>query len=218
MADLLGAFGLQLLPSVCARDAEEAVRAAETLGWPVALKVLSRAVLHKSDVGGVLLGVTNAEAVRSAFATIQQRMTEAGHGGQLEGVLVQPMAPRGVEMFLGATRDGAFGSVIAFGTGGVQLELWNDVTLRVGPLSAGEATSMIDGIKGRRLLDGFRGGPKGDVAALRDAVLAMSRLMEAVPEVVELDLNPLLALEPGRGVVAVDARVRVRSAKDSRAA
>ncbi len=139
-------------------------------------------------------------------------MKEAGLEGDLDGILVQPMAPRGVEMFLGATRDAAFGAAIAFGTGGVQLELWNDIAVRVGPVSAAEGGRMIESIKGRKLLDGFRGGPRGDREALAKAIANVSRLMEAVPEVVELDLNPLLALEPGRGVVAVDARVRVRKA------
>jgi len=209
MADLLQAFGLHLLPSARARDAEDAIQAAEMLGWPVALKIVSKAVLHKSDVGGVILGVSNAEGVRDGVASIRDRMKETGHEGDLDGILVQPMAPRGVEMFLGATRDAAFGSVIAFGTGGVQLELWNDVAIRLGPVSSNEASRMVDSIRGRRLLDGFRGAPPGDRVALREAVVQVSRLMEAVPDIAELDLNPLLALEPGRGVVVVDARIRV---------
>jgi acyl-CoA synthetase (NDP forming) len=139
-------------------------------------------------------------------------MKEAGLEGDLNGILVQPMAPKGVEMFLGATRDAGFGPILAFGTGGVQLELWNDVTVRLGPVSAAEGAAMIESIKGRKLLDGFRGGPRGDRTALAAAIANVSRLMEAVPEVMELDLNPLLALEPGRGVVAIDARIRVQRA------
>jgi acyl-CoA synthetase (NDP forming) len=124
---------------------------------------------------------------------------------------VQPMAPRGVEMFLGATRDPVFGPAVAFGTGGVQASLWKDVAIRLAPLCEDEAERLVDSMRGRVLLDGFRGGPRGDRQALVAAILQVSRLMAAVPEVLELDLNPLLALEPGRGVVAVDARVRVRS-------
>jgi acetate---CoA ligase (ADP-forming) len=216
-ADLLGAFGLHLLPSARARDAEDALHAAEMLGWPVALKIVSRAVLHKSDVGGVLLGVTGAEEVRDACATLRRRMEQSGHAGDLEAILVQPMAPRGVEMFVGATRDATFGSVIAFGTGGVQLALWNDVIIRLGPVSAMEASRMVDSVRGRKLLDGFRGAPPGDRSALCEAIVQVSQLMDAVPEVAELDLNPLLALEPGRGVVVVDARVRLaRTARSPR--
>jgi acetate---CoA ligase (ADP-forming) len=210
--DLLHAFGLHYLHSVCVKDAQSAVQAAEMFGWPVALKIVSRAVLHKSDVGGVLLGVSDAAAAHEGAATLRRRMEASGHGLDLEGILVQSMAPRGVEMFLGATRDPAFGSAIAFGTGGVQLELWHDVIVRLGPLCSADATEMIESIRGQALLDGFRGGPRGDRAALTEAIVQVSRLMDAVPEVVELDMNPLLALEPGRGVVAVDARVRVRTA------
>jgi acetate---CoA ligase (ADP-forming) len=214
--DLLRAFGLNLLPTELVRDGAEAIQAAESFGWPVALKVSSKAVLHKSDVGGVALGVSDAGGVRAAAARFLRNLKEAGHEADLEGLLVQPMAPRGIEMFLGATRDAAFGPVIAFGTGGVQLELWNDVVVRIGPVSSAEATRMVDSIKGRRLLDGYRGGPRGDRAALAEAIVLLSRLMEAVPEVMELDLNPLLALEPGRGVLAVDARIRVRRRAEDR--
>jgi acyl-CoA synthetase (NDP forming) len=107
------------------------------------------------------------------------------------------------------SRDPVFGPVIAFGIGGVQLELWNDVKMRLAPLTSEDAGAMLDGIRGRPLLDGFRGGPPADRAALVDAILQISRLSMDVPDVLELDVNPLVALEPGRGVVAVDVRVRV---------
>jgi acetyl coenzyme A synthetase (ADP forming)-like protein len=209
--DFLHHFGLRCLPSATVKTAEEAIQAAEMFGWPVALKIVSRTVIHKTDIGGVILALSNAEAIRDAVALLKRRMETAGHGGDLEAILVQPMAPRGVEMFIGATRDPLFGPAIAFGTGGVQVGLWNDVTIRLAPLCEEEAAVLIDSVRGRVLLDGFRGGPSGDRQALAEAVVQVSRLMLAVPEVVELDLNPLLALEPGRGVVAVDARVRIRS-------
>ncbi len=212
-ADLLHAFGLHGLPSVAVKNAEDAIQAAERLGWPVALKIVSRAVVHKTDIGGVLLSLTNAEAIRDGVITLQQRMHRAGHGGDLDAILVQPMAPGGIEMFLGATRDPLFGPAVAFGTGGVQVGLWNDVVVRLAPLSAPEAENMVDSVRGRALLDGFRGGPKGDRHVLVDAIVRISRLIFAMPEVLELDLNPLLALEPGRGVVAVDARIRIGSCR-----
>ncbi len=212
IADLLHAFGLRCLPSVAVLDGEGAIQAAEMFGWPVALKIVSRAVIHKSDIGGVLLSLPNPMAIRDGISILRQRMERAGHGRDLDSILVQPMAPRGVEMFLGATRDPIFGPAIAFGTGGVQVSLWNDVSIRLAPLCEDEAARMVDSVRGRVLLDGFRGGPRGDRQALSEAILQVSRMMAAVPEVLELDLNPLLALEPGRGVVAVDARIRVRSA------
>lgn len=209
--DFLRAFGLRCLPAVAVKDAEGAIQAAEILGWPVALKIVSRAVIHKTDIGGVLLSLPNAAAIHEGIAVLRQRMERAGHAMDLDAILVQPMAPRGVEMFLGATRDPIFGPAVAFGTGGVQVGLWNDVNVRLAPLFADEAASLVDSVRGRVLLDGFRGGPKGDRQALAEAILQVSRLMLTVPDVVELDLNPLLALEPGHGVVAVDARVRIRS-------
>jgi acetyl coenzyme A synthetase (ADP forming)-like protein len=207
---LLDACGIRCLPSVQAPDAEAATRAASTLGYPVALKIVSRTVQHKSDVGGVLLNLKDKAAVRQGVATLERHMAAAGHRADLEGFLVQPMVPRGIEMFLGATRDATFGPVVAFGTGGVALELWSDVVLRLPPIADAEACRMLDAIRGRRLYDGFRGGPRADRDALSDAIQRVSRLIENVPEIVELDLNPLVALEPGHGVVAVDARVRVR--------
>jgi acetate---CoA ligase (ADP-forming) len=205
--DVLDAFGIRLLASAPARDAGEAVRAADTVGWPVALKAVSRGVLHKSDVGGVALGIQDPDRLMEAASAMTRSLRTRDHA--LEGFLVQPMAPKGVEMFVGATRDPFFGAAIAFGTGGVQLELWNDIVCRLGPLSRAEARRMIDSVRGRRLLDGFRGAPAGDRDALVEAIVAVSRLMDALPQVLELDINPLLALEPGRGVLALDARIRV---------
>jgi acetyl coenzyme A synthetase (ADP forming)-like protein len=206
---LLEAFGLRSVAGAVARDADEAARAAVSLGFPVALKVVSRAVVHKSDIGGVLLDLRDEEAVRQGVATLERRMVAAGHRGDPDHLLVQAMVPRGVELFLGMSRDPVFGPVIAFGIGGVQLELWNDVKMRLAPLTTEDAGAMLDGIRGRPLLDGFRGGPPADRAALVDAILQISRLSMDVPDVSELDVNPLVALEPGRGVVAVDVRVRV---------
>jgi acyl-CoA synthetase (NDP forming) len=206
---LLEAFGIPSVPSITVHDAEEAALAAETLGFPVALKIVSSTLRHKTDIGGVLLGLSDAAAVCAGVATLEERMVRAGQRQSMEGVLVQPMAPAGVEMFLGATRDPVFGPVVAFGTGGTQLELWNDVVFRLAPLTSADAQAMLDGIRGRALLSGFRGAHPADRPALAEAILRVSRLIDAVPEIVEIDLNPLVALEAGRGVIAVDARVRV---------
>jgi hypothetical protein len=137
-------------------------------------------------------------------------MEAAGHAQDIDGFLVQPMAPSGIEMFIGATRDPGFGPAIAFGTGGVELELWNDVIVRLAPLSHSDAVSMVNAVRGHKLLDGFRGRPRGDRQAVANAIVRASHLMEVVPDVLDLDINPLLVLEPGRGAAAVDARVRVR--------
>jgi acetyl coenzyme A synthetase (ADP forming)-like protein len=206
---LLDTYGLRCLPSIVARDAEAAAYAASVLGYPVVLKIVSRAVQHKTDLGGVLLDVRDAAGVREGMTTLERRMIAVGRRADLDGVLVQTTAPRGVEMFVGATRDATFGPVIAFGTGGVQLGLWNDVALRLAPVTGDESHRMLDAVRGKALLDGFRGAPPADREALAAAIQRISRLMEDLPEVLELDLNPLLALEAGRGVVVVDARIRI---------
>jgi hypothetical protein len=177
-----------------------------TRGYPVALKVQSSAILHKSDIGGVLLGLADAAAVRRAAT--EGRMAAAGHRHDLDGFVVQPMSRPGLETFVGATRDAAFAPVVTFGTGGVDLELGTDV-LRLAPPTSTDAVAMIEAIRGRRRLDGVRGAPPADRAALVDALLRISRLVQQVPGIAEFDINPLVALSPGRGVVAVDARVRV---------
>jgi acyl-CoA synthetase (NDP forming) len=127
----------------------------------------------------------------------------------LDGVLVQRMAPRGLELFVGMTRDPQIGPLVAFGIGGTHVEIFNDVVFRVAPLTPSDADEMMDGIRARKLLDGYRGTPAADRAAIRSVLVAMSRLAVEAREVVEVDINPLVALPPGRGVLAVDARVRI---------
>ncbi len=127
----------------------------------------------------------------------------------MEGVLVQQMAPRGVEIFVGMTCDPSLGPLIAFGIGGTNVEVWRDVVFRVAPLTTTDAAEMLDEIRGRKLLDGFRGSPAADRAAIVDVLLRVSRLALEAPEIVEIDINPLVAFEPERGVLAVDARIRI---------
>ena len=130
----------------------------------------------------------------------------------MQGVLIQPMAPDGIECLIGVASDPTFGPVVAFGAGGVLAELIGSASLRITPLTDHDADELIDGSRIRRLLAGYRGAPAGDVAALRDVVLRVSRLAEEVGEVVELDLNPVVALPPGQGAVVLDARIRVARA------
>lgn len=212
---LLGAYGIAAPPFVVAATPDAAAEGASRLGFPVAVKLVSSSVTHKSDVGGVVLDVPSAGAVWEAASAMRRRLEEAGRAGDLEGFLVQRMAPRGVETFIGLTHDPAFGPLVAFGIGGTNVEVWRDVVFRVAPLSDVDAHEMLDQIRAVRLLDGFRGAPPADRAALADALLRVSRLAVDLPEVRELDLNPLIARAPGAGVVAVDARVRVRVPADA---
>lgn len=208
--ELLSAYGVRVARSVTAGSAVEAGRAAEALGGAVAIKLVSSTISHKSDVGGVVLDVVGAEAAAEAYRRIASRLAALGLGSEMAGVLVQPMIPRGVETFVGVTHDAKFGPLIAFGTGGVNVELWRDVVFRVHPLTDVDAHEMIGQIRGAKLLDGFRGGPVADREALADVLLRVSQMVGDVPEIEEMDVNPLLALGPGQGAVAVDARIRLR--------
>jgi len=205
--ELLAAYGLRTPRTEEVHDADEAARAAEAIGFPVALKLVSQQVLHKTELGGVVLGLTSADEVRRAYTTIQERVAAAGFA--MEGAIVQEMITGGVEAYVGMTRTPGFGALVGFGIGGIYVELWHDVAFRVHPLTDVDAREMLDQIRGRALLDGFRGAPPADRAALVDAVLRIDRMVGDHEQIEEIDLNPLIALPPGKGIVAIDARVRV---------
>lgn len=208
--EVFDAFGIPTLPSELASSADDAVKAAERIGYPVALKLASQTITHKSDVGGVVLGLTGATAVTRAFVDIATRLDKVGKLAEMQGVLVQKMAPGGVEMFVGVTQDPQFGPLIGFGTGGVNVELWRDIVFRVHPITDVDAREMIEQIRGVKLLDGFRGALPADREAIISVLLRVNRLLTELPEVIELDINPLAVLSPGHGAVAIDARMRVK--------
>jgi acyl-CoA synthetase (NDP forming) len=209
-AELLAAYGLRTADGRLARDEDAAVAAAEALGFPVVLKLVSETITHKSEVGGVALDLRDEPDVRSAFRAIRERLASRGWEDRMEGVLVQPMLREGIEAIIGMTHDASFGPLIMFGLGGVHVELLRDVAFRVHPLTDRDARSLVRSVRGHRLLDGWRGAPPGDVAALEEALLRVSQLAGDHPDIVEMDLNPLKVLPPSRGCVIVDARVAVR--------
>ena len=210
---VLEAAGLPLLPSAFARTAEEVVAAAARLGFPVAVKLASRRLVHKSEVGGVRLGLADEAAVRQAFEEIRARAEGAGGSGAMDGVLVQPMLSGGVEVMAGVTHDPLFGPLVAFGLGGIHVEVLADICFRVAPLTDSDAADMVRGIRGFRLLKGYRGHPPADLDAIEEALLRLSRLAEEVPEIGEIDLNPIFAFPPSNGCLIADARIRIRSAQ-----
>ena len=207
--DVLAALGLPLPRGGIARSAEEAARLASSVGYPVAAKLASQQIVHKTEMGGVRLNLSDESAVRSAYEAIRGRLAEDGKLEAMEGVLVQPMIFGGVELMVGATVDTLFGPLIAFGLGGIHVEILGDVCFRVTPLTDRDAAEMVREIRGYRLLEGYRGHPPADVPAIEEALLRVSRLVEEVPEISELDLNPVFALPPGSGCSIVDARIRV---------
>jgi acyl-CoA synthetase (NDP forming) len=189
-----------------AADPAQAGRAAGALGGQIVLKANAAGVLHKTEAGAIRLGLQGVEAVESAAADMNTRLSASGHPP--ESFQVQRMAPPGVEMIVGVVHDPHFGPLVACGAGGTMVELLRDVSVRLTPLGPGDASEMVRSLKTFPLLEGFRGRPPADIAALEDALLRISALAEDLPQIAELDCNPLLVLE--KGVVILDARVRVK--------
>jgi acetate---CoA ligase (ADP-forming) len=206
---VLDAYGIATVPGRVARDEDAAVAAAQAIGFPVVVKLLSSTVSHKSDVGGVRLNLRDEDEVREAWRRIRDGLIAIGNGAAMEGVLVQPMLTAGVEAIVGMSHDPSFGPLVMFGLGGVQVELLKDVAFRVQPLTDRDARELVRSVRSAPLLTGFRGAPPVDVAALEDVILRVSQLAGEHPEIVEMDLNPVRVLEPGRGCIVVDARIAV---------
>lgn len=205
--DLLAAYGIRLPTSRLARSADEAAALASEVGFPVVMKIVSPEILHKSDVGGVKVGLSTPEDVRSAFNAIVDNARRYATGATIQGVAIQEMVQKGREVILGATYDGQFGHLLMFGLGGIYVEVLRDVSFRVAPLTPREARNMIGEIRSHALLRGVRGEPPADVEAIVDALLRMSQLVTDFPEITELDINPLVVYPTGGGAVAVDSRV-----------
>jgi acyl-CoA synthetase (NDP forming) len=205
--------GIPVALSVLARDAKEAANAAEKTGFPVVLKVVSPDVAHKSDVGGVRLGLESKEDVEEAFDEIMEAVKAAQPDARIEGVAVQNMAPAGTEVIVGMSKDPQFGPVMMFGLGGILVEVLKDVAFRIIPLEPKDAREMVREIKGFPVLEGVRGQPAADVAALESLILKVSEFVEAHPEIEELDLNPVFAYPDG--ALAVDARIVISDAQPS---
>ncbi|UCC63159.1 MAG: acetate--CoA ligase family protein, partial [Anaerolineae bacterium] len=204
---LVEAYGIPTAAWATARDVEAALAAADRLGYPLALKVISAGISHKTDVGGIALDVADGAALRRSWTAMQDRLRARALGAAIEGFLVQKMVSGGRELILGARRDPNFGPVVLFGLGGIYVEVLDDVSLRVAPLTRHDAEEMIAELRGSRLLRGARGQAPADVGALVEALLALSRLMLEHPEIAELDINPLVVLE--KGALALDARIVV---------
>lgn len=210
--EVLMAFGLPVPPGGVATTADEAVEMASSIGFPVAVKLASVKIVHKTEMGGVHLNLRNEEEVRRAFESIRSRLEKDGELAAMDGAIIQPMAKSGVEVMVGVTEDPVFGPLIAFGLGGVHVEILGDVVFRVTPLTDQDAGEMVQEIRGYRLLEGYRGHAPADIDAIQEVLLRISLLVEEIPEVTELDLNPIFAMAPGEGCRIVDSRIRVEPA------
>ena len=202
---LLASAGVPVAQTQLAKTADEAVSAAEDIGYPVVMKIVSPEIAHKSDVGGVVIGVENSDEVRSVFAEINRSVADKAPQAEIDGIAIQAMVPQGTEIIVGSTTDAQFGPVMMFGLGGVFVEILEDVAFRVVPLEAKDASDIVREIKGFPLLDGARGREKADLNSLENLILKVSNLVDENPEIAELDLNPIFAYSDG--VVAVDAHI-----------
>jgi acetyl coenzyme A synthetase (ADP forming)-like protein len=207
---ILDAYGFPTPPSRLATTAEEAIAAAEEMGYSVVLKIASPDILHKTDVGGVRLDLRSPDDVRDAFDLVVYRASRYVPGAHIWGCLVQKMVLGGREVLIGMSRDPQFGPLVAFGLGGIYVEVLKDVVFRVAPFSREEAREMVHEIRSYPLLEGIRGEPPADHAAMVDALCRVSQLVTDFPEIVELDINPLMVFEEGRGAMALDMRLVLR--------
>lgn len=204
---LLEAYGVPLAAGRAARDAKDAAQAADEIGYPVVMKIVSPQLLHKSDAGGIRLNLRSAEEVEQAYREMMETIHAARPDADLQGVLVEKMAPKGQEVIVGMRRDPGFGPLMMFGLGGIYVELFKDVAFRVAPLGEKDAREMIEETRAYKLLTGFRGQPNADVDAVVKSILRLSRIAVDFPEIEEMEINPLLVLEEGKGAVALDCRM-----------
>ncbi len=209
---LLSACGIRTPGVGVATSADEAVQLAEQVGYPVVLKLAAEGVVHKSDVGGVILDIADAEALRRAFDALMERAHAALPAEAVAGAYVQKMIGEGVDLIVGVVRDPQFGPLVMVGTGGTQVELLRDVTFELAPLTEAHAEAMLDRTLAGKLLAGYRGAPPADRAAVVDVIVRLGQLAHEQPQLAEMEINPLIALPAGQGAWAVDARARVEAA------
>jgi acetyltransferase len=204
---LLNAYGLRTLQSRCARSAEEAGTIASELGLPVVMKIASPDIVHKTDAGGVALDLRTRAEVERAYQEMVERIRERAPDARVTGVTLEQYVRGGRETIIGMSQDPSFGPVLMFGLGGIYVEALHDVTFRIHPVSDIDAHEMVRAIRGVKLLEGVRGEPPADMAALEEAIQRVSQLVGDYPRITELDINPFVIFEAGG--IAVDARVRV---------
>jgi 4-hydroxybutyrate---CoA ligase (ADP-forming) len=208
--EVLSAYGFPTPKSILGTSKEQCVKAAREIGYPVVMKIVSADIIHKSDAGGVKVGLKSDDEVRAAFEAIVDNANKYRMNARIKGVLVQEVVMSAKETILGAKQDPLFGPLIMFGLGGVYVEVLKDVVFRLAPIDEDEATRMVDSIKTIKMLKGVRGEKPSDLGAVLDSLLRLSQLVTDFPEVEEFDMNPLLVLEEGKGARAVDVRIVLR--------
>jgi len=205
--EILQCYGFPLLKSRIVRDAAEIEAAVSETGLPVAMKIISADIVHKSDVGGVRIKIKSVEQAKSTFKEIIENARQYNPAARVDGVLIEEMARDGIEVILGAARDPIFGPLCMFGLGGIFVEALKDVTFRLAPMWELSAENMIRSIKAYKVLKGLRGKPPSDIEAIKDCILRLSQLVSDHPEISELDINPLIIYPEGRGCRVADSRI-----------
>ena len=206
---LVAEAGIPVVETKLAKTKAEAISISKKMGFPVVLKIVSPDIIHKSDIGGVKLGLANATQVGKAYTEIMAAAKKANKKADIHGISVQKMARPGVEVIMGMSKDAQFGPVLMFGLGGVFVEVLKDVAFRIVPLNRRDASQMIREIKGYPLLEGYRGQEPANITALEDLLLKLSDFVDKNPKIKEMDLNPIFAYKDG--ALAVDARVILES-------
>jgi acetyl coenzyme A synthetase (ADP forming)-like protein len=210
IAELLGFYNIHFVETLMAKTPDEAATSALALGFPVAVKLDSPSISHKTDVDGVRLDLSSIGEVKRAFRDIRGRLVKAGRAHEMEGVTVQPMISEGIETIVGVTQDPIFGPLLMFGSGGIYAELMKDIVFSLHPITTLDAREMVSSIKMVELFKGYRGLPPSDTQAIEDLLLRVSALVEDIPQIAELDFNPVKVMPQGEGYWVVDARIMVQ--------
>ena len=207
---ILKAYGIPVVKTAFAKTEEDAFRAAEEIGYPLVMKIVSPQISHKSDTGGIRLSLQNGNEVRAAYREMMERIPKKKPDAVLEGVQLQQMISGGREVIIGMIRDPTFGPMLMFGLGGVYVEILKDVKFAISPVNEKEAREMITGIKTYPLLAGVRGAKPSDLDALVDTIMRVSRLVCDFSEIEEFEINPMMVFEERKGALAVDMRLTLR--------
>ena len=205
--EVLRAYGFPIPKSIPAKKDKDAIQAAKKVGYPVVMKIVSPQIIHKSDAGGVKVGLKNPKEVRKAFKEIIKNAKKYDKKAIINGVLIQEMVKGGKETIIGSKLESGFGPVVMFGMGGIYVEVLKDVTFRLAPITDSEADEMISSIKTNKLLQGVRGEKTSDTKKLSECLQRISQLVSDFKEIKELDMNPVLVFEKGKGCKVVDIRI-----------
>ncbi|KXH75519.1 MAG: acetyl-CoA synthetase [Candidatus Thorarchaeota archaeon SMTZ-45] len=218
--DIMKAYGIPIPAYATATTVEEAIEKSKSMGFPVVLKILSKDILHKSDAGGVKINLKNEDDVRKAFDEIMKNAKKYGKEKGLEidlsrGVFISDFVDMGTEIIVGVTKDPQFGHALMAGLGGIFVEVLKDVSFRLIPFSETDAREMLSELKAYKILEGVRGEGPRDIDALVEVMLAVSKMVEENPEIIELDCNPTFVYEKGKGALVVDARILIENLNET---